>query len=281
MFRKIPKPLKFILISGILLVLLPFARSLTRDMVSSNAYVKYLSTNVVHTVTIPADTSNQLVLQPVWYNDQGIQVSMNPDGSYLINGKNISPDPIYIQITSSSFRLSPGKYRVSVGNDSAKGVYLCLSSVPVSSEKKTVKYQVKGSESKLTWVYLVIKPEAEFSNMVVYPSVVLNSSKDGDSLLPAVIDRSLDEDASQTVCFFVSKDDFLKIPRSDMDVFVRNLQYIYHGKYAWCTIDFGDGSGIVFEDCDPGKASYGMIDSYGRVYKKEADKDFTNPFEGK
>lgn len=62
------------------------------------------------------------------------------------------------------------------------------------------------------------------------------------------------------IAFVLTKEDLASIPYRDMQIFFRNLRYIYSGSYIYCTLVFGDGTGICFEGCDPEKGIYGDLD---------------------
>lgn len=63
------------------------------------------------------------------------------------------------------------------------------------------------------------------------------------------------------IAFTLTKEELASIPYEDMQVFFRNLRYIYARKYIYCTLVFGDGTGICFEGCDPRKGMYGDLDN--------------------
>lgn len=63
------------------------------------------------------------------------------------------------------------------------------------------------------------------------------------------------------IAFVLTKEELASIPYRDMQIFFRNLRYIYSDSYIYCTLVFGDGTGICFENCDPEKGTYGDLDS--------------------
>ncbi len=89
-----------------------------------------------------------------------------------------------------------------------------------------------------------------------------------------------DEKMEKFAIFNMKKSTFKKVPEKDYKVFCNNLRYIYNRRYhcKWCTLVFMDGTGLMFEGCDPGKAVYGKVDALGRILEAQGSVEIINGY---
>ena len=89
-----------------------------------------------------------------------------------------------------------------------------------------------------------------------------------------------DEKMEKFAIFNMKKSTFKKVPEKDYKVFCNNLRYIYNRRYhcKWCTLVFMDGTGLMFEGCDPDKAVYGKVDALGRILEAQGGVEILNGY---
>lgn len=250
-------------------------------------YARYLQGNVFLTYNInrkqykSENITNILHLQVYSDDDSTMSRHLNYNGSVTLKGE--SDRNTYIRMTDN-FTLDPGTYRIYDGKVS-DGENICMfvngydedgNSTRVAQLPDDGTFEVEEGGYSYYRLYVFVAAGYEIEQRTIFPMLCDADTEVSSYSAPVFSTASLS--AADTgngqyypfMVFNITKEELATIPYEDLQVFLRNLRYIYKKTYLSCTIDFGDGTGVQFRNCNPDKGVYGELDAWYRVPEEEA-----------
>ena len=217
---------------------------------------------------------------------QGVTFTIEADGSIVISGAN-EGENLYWRCAAPGMKMKDGNYILSDGGVSSKesGVYLYLegwkwtegSPEPEKTLLATLPEQgtftIDSSLYNEYWCGIRIPTGAPGRELRFLP--MIREAKNEDSRVEApymdcpMLYYEGEDKLKRIASFFMKKEEFLALPETDYQIFLNNIRYIYGMRYhcLWCSIVFQDGTGIMWENCDPDHGIYGEVDNLGRILK--------------
>lgn len=220
--------------------------------------------------------------------EQGFTITVNEDGSFTYSGTNHAEYNIYITIGADCFNNTSGDFIISdtksAGDPelSQDGIYVYLqgqvydiggeTEYPVTYDLRsgTQKVTIGAEDSSVYYFNVCISPGFTSEGITFYP-MITRSDQASSTFQPCVISDS-GAIASPSVSYddyIFSKRAFLQLTESDLKKLDRAFRYQFNAK--WMTIDFQDGTGLVYTRGDgSNKANtdppvYGELDGTGRI----------------
>lgn len=190
------------------------------------------------------------------FNNNGISVVLNSDGTITLNGKNNGDD---FNILSALIRVPDGKYIISGnynGNElipAESGASIYVWSLDEGKILNGLPYAEFEGRKRYSYGIHVDKG-AEFNHYVIYPMVRLFN---GD-LHKIVRYRK----AGNMVNCLINKADIKDLDKEDVEFYV---DYMHDStmSLSWRSIIFDDGNGVTIEQ---NKMKYGAINEVGYIY---------------
>ena len=240
---------------------------------------------------------------------QGVQVSLDADGTMTLSGTNTG-GTMYLNCLSPRAVLPDGTYRITDGfeEDAASaglfgsayvdGCYMYLEGWKLDEDGTPVEKKILALPENPVFTadhsawdqYLCIirvPAGATVENLSFRPGLIpLSEEERAEAQMTEPYEGAAlryydgDEKMEKFAIFNMKKSTFKKVPEKDYKVFCNNLRYIYNRRYhcKWCTLVFMDGTGLMFEGCDPDKAVYGKVDALGRILEAQGGVEILNGY---
>ncbi len=281
---------KDIAITLCLLVLILLTGKTVYNALSSNLMAEYTTEmytliNVKNSYTdlfLPTDYENTERAYNYFYpllddrSENGVNIHVNEDLSITFTGDNAGTG---CNILLGDVILPEGEYILSDGVKDLECGYIYLWSSTNNPKEGNATDHVKINDKYSTHLlYLHINDGASIGDkpVTIYPMIRPADVKKDTYMPMALIHKpefykddtyeDPDRDFIRVRKIRIDKEKYNSLPSSDKQ-YLQN--YIEHTApsdgYAWVTIDFADGTGMQFIDCNPHEAITGKIDAWGRI----------------
>ena len=294
LFRKgvLPVVTIFMIAALLLVIVWPSAASaLDQQLLLENqspAYYKLVSGKVRKQVlsSVAEDGTDNLVVNHLssFSGEQGFIVTVNADGSFTFSGSNHTDNPVYLQITPDHWKLPGGTYTLSDAGGgqepSGDGIFMFLQNRVYQIGGMTaspVTYDLRGGTQRILiapedqtdyFLNLCITPGFSSEGVTFYPMITRESTS--DLYLPCVVDITPEMNVPSVAydIFYTTKSEFCRMTDSDVKKLDHFIRFQTSGQ--WETIDFQDGTGLVFTrdasgGIDTDHPVYGELDETGRI----------------
>lgn len=265
-------------------------------IIDHSIYIKYLSYNIGNDFTIFSSTivdddpenHNYFVTTaiPKVYTNNGIQISVNKDGSISVQGFNAG-NILQITLNEEAQIFPAGQYYFSAGSDLTNNMPFSIewsksdeennySVCAVIGENQDGYIECNGT-SKYKCVLTIPKNCDLSDGITLFPVMrqvseleVANKQQESENNISYL--RSIYPYGSQPFgkVFQIKSQDFYSMSDFEKCVFRRNLKYLYFPKYQYVSILFEDGTGIQFSDSDLNNTKFGTMDSAGILVGESA-----------
>ena len=264
----------------------------------TSSYIKYLAYNrgtdftVFSETGVDSDATNHnffiLSATPKSYNENGVSVEVNKDGSITVRGAN-SGTSLGILLNGKTQLFPEGVYYFSLNSDSpddmsklsTEWIETIEAGASTNHTRNIMTYSDNQGEINCVagaqyTCMLIIPAGADISNGVTFNltmkleqsnEVITNSEGDGDKGIKTAYLRAIHpyENQKYGKVFTIEKNAFLSLSEKEWSVFQNNIRYLYFPKYTYVSILFEDGTGIQFDSSDPNAALSGVMDSSGVI----------------
>ena len=283
------------MIAALLLVIFcpPAADFLDQHLLLENqhpVYYSLVSSKVQKRVlaSVAEDGTDNLVVNNLstFSYEQGFRITVNADGSFTYSGSNNTENPVYLQITPNYWQLPSGNYTMS---DAGKGQEPSCDGIFMYLEKRV--YNIGGTtdyplvcDLRNGTQTILISSEDQipfFLNICIAPGF----SSDGITFFPMIarenvspsyqpcavnITDDMNSSAVPYDVYYTTTTNFCKM--QDLDFEKLHYSFNYQAGGQWETIDFQDGTGLVYTRDASGKINmddpiYGELNEIGRIKK--------------
>lgn len=218
--------------------------------------------------------------------EQGFRITVNADGSFTYSGSNNTENPVYLQITPNYWQLPSGNYTLSDAGEgqepSSDNIFMYLQNrvyniggtteYPVTYELRngTQNFSIAPEDYTEYYLHIYIAPGFSSDGVTFYPMVVReNTSLSYQPCVVNIID-DMNLSAMPYDIYYTTKTNFCKMQDSDFEKLHYSFNYQASGQ--WETIDFQDGTGLVYTRDEAGNINinnpiYGELDEIGRIKK--------------
>lgn len=216
--------------------------------------------------------------------EQGFRITVNADGSFTYSGSNNTEDPVYLQITPNYWQLPSGNYTMSDAGEgqepSCDGIFMYLekrvyniggtTDYPLVCDLRngTQTILISSEDQMPYFLNICIAPGFSSDGVTFYPMIVRENAS--LSYLPCVVNITDDMNSSAMPydIYYTTKTNFCKM--QDLDFEKLHYSFNYQAGGQWETIDFQDGTGLVYTRDASGKINmddpiYGELNEIGRI----------------
>lgn len=237
-----------------------------------------LDDNSVNLVTNTLSTKNY---------DEGFSITVHEDGSFTYSGANNAGYDFYLTINSGHFFNKSGDFIVSDTKAlddpeiSQDGIYVYLQNriydiggdteYPVTYDLRsgTQRFTIATDDSSEYYLSICIASGFTSDGITFYP-MITSTDQESTTFQPcAIMDYSAITSPSVSFDNYTfNRGEFLQLTDSDLKKFYHALNY--QSSASWATIDFQDGTGLVYSRGEDNKYDnttgvYGVLDNAGRV----------------
>lgn len=235
------------------------------------------------------NTSNIVVNNLSTFTDnRGFTITVNDDGSFTYSGTNDSDSPVYITITPAGWTLPSGTYILSDSGGgqepSQNDIYVFLQNriyniggttdypIALNLVNGTLNFTIEPNDHSEYFLNLYIAPGFSSNEITFYPMITAENNT-YSYYQPCVISNTANISSNFIVYDLLqtTKNEFIKLTDSDVDILNNYLKYQTTG--IWTTIDFQDGTGLVYSRNDKGNVNtdnpeYGELNTSNRIANK-------------
>lgn len=218
--------------------------------------------------------------------DEGFSITVHEDGSFTYSGANNAGYDYYLTINAGRFFNKSGDFIVSDTKAlddpeiSQDGIYVYLQNriydiggdteYPVTYDLRsgTQRFTIATDDSSEYYLCICITSGFTSDGITFYP-MITSADQESFTFQPCTItDYSAIISPSVSFDYYAfSRGEFLQMIDSDLKKFYHALEY--QSSASWSTIDFQDGTGLVFSRGEDNKNNttevYGVLDNTGRV----------------
>lgn len=218
--------------------------------------------------------------------DEGFSITVHEDGSFTYSGANNAGYDYYLTINAGRFFNKSGDFIVSDTKAlddpeiSQDGIYIYLQNriydiggdteYPVTYDLRsgTQRFTIATDDSSEYYLCICITSGFTSDGITFYP-MITSADQESSTFHPCTItDYSAITSPSVSFDYYAfSRGEFLQMTDSDLKRFYHALEY--QSSASWSTIDFQDGTGLVFSRGEDNKNNtsevYGVLDNTGRV----------------
>jgi hypothetical protein len=216
--------------------------------------------------------------------EQGFRITVNADGSFTYSGSNNTEDPVYLQITPNYWQLPSGNYTMSDAGEgqepSCDGIFMYLekcvyniggtTDYPLACDFRNgvQTISISPEDRTLHFLNICIAPGFSSDGVTFYP--MITQENDSTSYQPCIVNITDDMNSSAVSydVYYTTKTNFCKL--TDLDFEKIYCFFHYQASGQWETVDFQDGTGLVYTRDAAGRIStehpiYGELDGRGRI----------------
>lgn len=266
---------------------------------SDTKYFQYLAPKnikerAVETAALDKGKIKNLITNNIYpANLDGLQITINRDGSITFDGVYSGKDR-WLSFAPAEYPLEDGYYYFSDGGFSSRNPKCKV--VFGGRKKEEERFHVDSLVNDLSSDYFYADGNTYFCYW--YGLHLLNGyTADSETLHPLLykIDRDqekpdyspctisyyhTEDKLGEFALFYMPKEEFLKMPASQIKIFENNLKSVYLKKYKWCSIVFDDHTGLRFDAWKKSpEYSYGEMDALGQIsslYKSSSSSDMNS-----
>ncbi len=281
------------MIAALLLVIFcpPAAVFLDQHLLLENqnpVYYSLVSSKVQKRVlaSVAEDGTDNLVVNNLstFSYEQGFRITVNADGSFTYSGSNNTEDPVYLQITPKYWQLPSGNYTMS---DAGKGQEPSCDGIFMYLEKRV--YNIGGttdyplvcdlrngtqtvlisSEDQIPYfLNICIAPGFSSDGITFFPMIARENVSPSYQPCAVNITDDMNSSAVPYDVYYTTTTNFCKM--QDLDFEKLHYSFNYQAGGQWETIDFQDGTGLVYTRDASGKINmddpiYGELNEIGRI----------------
>ena len=281
------------MIAALLLVIFcpPAADFLDQHLLLENqhpVYYSLVSSKVQKRVlaSVAEDGTDNLVVNNLstFSYEQGFRITVNADESFTYSGSNNTENPVYLQITPNYWKLPSGSYTLS---DAGKGHEPSCDGIFMYLEKRV--YNIGGttdyplvcdlrngtqtilisSEDQMPYfLNICIAPGFSSDGITFFPMIARENVSPSYQPCAVNITDDMNSSAMPYDIYYTTKTNFCKMQDSDFEKLHYSFNYQAGGQ--WETIDFQDGTGLVYTRDASGKINmddpiYGELNEIGRI----------------
>lgn len=216
--------------------------------------------------------------------EQGFRITVNADGSFTYSGSNNTEDPVYLQITPNYWQLPSGNYTMSDAGEgqepSNNSIFMYLQNrvyniggtteCPVTYELRngTQKISIAPEDQTEYFLNIFIEPGFSSDGVTFYPMIVRENVSPSYQPCAVNITDDMNSPAVPYDVYYTTTTNFCKM--QDLDFEKLHYSFNYQASGQWETIDFQDGTGLVYIRDASGKINmdnpiYGKLDGIGRI----------------
>lgn len=218
--------------------------------------------------------------------EQGFRITVNADGSFTYSGSNNTENPVYLQITPNGWKLPSGSYTLSDAGEgqepSNDNIFMYLQNrvyniggtteYPVTYELRngTQNFSIAPEDQTEYYLNIYIAPGFSSDSMTFYPMITRENAS--SSYQPCIVNITDDMNLSAMSydVYYILKSEFCKLTDLDFKKIYHFFRYQASGQ--WETIDFQDGTGLVYTRDTAGRINtdapvYGELDGAGKITK--------------